>query len=86
MRVVVCGQAICDYTLNDVACLGAMLWFAVRLYAITLTKTKRAIFDLLWFAVRLYAITLAGQYTRHKDRLWFAVRLYAITLRLSHQS
>ena len=35
------------------------LWFAVRLYAITLERRTGRRRRLLWFAVRLYAITLA---------------------------
>ena len=34
--VVVCGQAICDYTGTTYSPPFVVLWFAVRLYAITL--------------------------------------------------
>ena len=39
--VVVCGQAICDYTKRFQTKHPRQLWFAVRLYAITLFITTR---------------------------------------------
>ena len=81
-RVVVCGQAICDYTGNIAPPADVQLWFAVRLYAITLLKNHRLQLATLWFAVRLYAITLPITGASMTSRLWFAVRLYAITLAL----
>ena len=36
------------------------MWFAVRLYAITLAVRVGSVRGGLWFAVRLYAITLLG--------------------------
>ena len=58
----------------------ALLWFAVRLYAITLAGELTPDDAELWFAVRLYAITLRSFAARWAGGLWFAVRLYAITL------
>ena len=60
-----------------------LLWFAVRLYAITLALNKFCASMLLWFAVRLYAITLKSLTIPPLPKLWFAVRLYAITLQRS---
>ena len=81
--VVVCGQAICDYTTDVAVTRNAWLWFAVRLYAITLRDGIRKQVSQLWFAVRLYAITLITQFNTIRGVLWFAVRLYAITLALT---
>ena len=38
IEVVVCGQAICDYTIDGILGIKTKLWFAVRLYAITLAS------------------------------------------------
>ena len=62
--------------------LQVLLWFAVRLYAITLIPNQLSPPYLLWFAVRLYAITLFVCVLLGVVMLWFAVRLYAITLQL----
>ena len=84
--VVVCGQAICDYTRIAARIRMLALWFAVRLYAITLSAWCRILPMALWFAVRLYAITLTLEIYRPTLLLWFAVRLYAITLFFAYQS
>ena len=60
------------------------LWFAVRLYAITLENSTLRSPTWLWFAVRLYAITLVSLEEALAVELWFAVRLYAITLQNQH--
>ena len=54
----VCGQAVCDYTTPACSHRIWSLWFAVRLYAITLKVNYIQEISKLWFAVRLYAITL----------------------------